>query len=177
MAEEFSNFLNNFREAPLKEQIDTLAETMEKLMAIVLRVPEMMDSSISQVNNRISRLEAKINKLEKSTPKISETDIKRALRQPLNDIKEELRQSVNDERFILTNIKKDLSHFQKLSDNLSQYEHSNKQTELFMKNRMKELKEMSVKYYLGKKCRNCDAINPLLSKFCLNCGLELDSDE
>jgi len=64
MADEFSRVMKGYSEAPLKERVEGLADVIEKIMAIVLKIPEMTDNSIGILNSRIVSLESRLSSIE-----------------------------------------------------------------------------------------------------------------
>ena len=64
MAEEFSNFLDQTREAPLREKVDGLSDIIEKMMMLIMSIPENVDRLFSNINDKITNIDIKINGLE-----------------------------------------------------------------------------------------------------------------
>ena len=64
MAEEFSNFLDQTREAPLREKVDGLSEIIEKMMMLIMSIPDNVDKLFSNINDKITGIDKKINGLE-----------------------------------------------------------------------------------------------------------------
>ena len=54
MAEEFFKMMNANSEAPLKERVEGLADVIEKIMQIVLKIPEMTDVHIQVITNQMT---------------------------------------------------------------------------------------------------------------------------
>jgi hypothetical protein len=61
MAEEFANFMQETRKAPLEEKLNTFGDIVEKMMSMILRIPDLVDQSLAVVSQRISTLESRIN--------------------------------------------------------------------------------------------------------------------
>ena len=64
MAEEFFSVMNSYSEAPLKERVEGLADEIEKIMTITLKIPEMVDQSIQMLSNNINGLDGRIKAIE-----------------------------------------------------------------------------------------------------------------
>ena len=63
MAEEFANFMQETRKAPLEEKLNTFGDVVEKMMSMILRIPDLVDQSLAIVGQRISTLESRINSI------------------------------------------------------------------------------------------------------------------
>ncbi len=63
MAEEFANFMQETRKAPLEEKLNTFGDVVEKMMIMILRIPDLVDQSLAVVGQRISTLESRINSI------------------------------------------------------------------------------------------------------------------
>ena len=61
MAEEFNSFLASAKKSPIEEKINAFGDIIEKIMSIVLRIPDLVDNSLSGINQHISSLETRIN--------------------------------------------------------------------------------------------------------------------
>jgi hypothetical protein len=64
MADEFNAVLNSMREAPIRDQIEGLSEVIEKMMILIMSIPERVDAMVSDLNNQINGLNSKITNLE-----------------------------------------------------------------------------------------------------------------
>ncbi len=64
MADEFNAVLNSMREAPIREQVEGLSEVIEKMMMLIMSIPERVDIMIAQLNNQIGTLQSQISTLE-----------------------------------------------------------------------------------------------------------------
>jgi hypothetical protein len=64
MADEFFNTMSSYSEAPLKERIDGMGDVIEKIMTIVLRIPDLVDTSITALLGQIQSIDGKIGSLE-----------------------------------------------------------------------------------------------------------------
>ena len=65
-------------EAPLKERVEGLADIIEKIMTITLRIPDLTDNSIQAVLTQIEGLSARISELETLNSRISAIEGKMA---------------------------------------------------------------------------------------------------
>ena len=62
-AEEFADFLDSTRKAPLEEKLNAFGDIIEKIMSIVLRIPDLVDQSLDAVNEKVSNLQNQLNSL------------------------------------------------------------------------------------------------------------------
>ena len=62
-AEEFASFLDSTRKAPLEEKLNAFGDIIEKIMSIVLRIPDLVDQSLGSVNDKVLNLQTQINNL------------------------------------------------------------------------------------------------------------------
>ena len=62
-AEEFASFLDSTRKAPLEEKLNAFGDIIEKIMSIILRIPDLVDQSLGSVNEKVSNLQNQINSL------------------------------------------------------------------------------------------------------------------
>jgi len=60
MAEEFANFMNETKKAPLEEKLNAFGDIVERMMSVILRIPDLVDQSLAGVGQRISTLESRI---------------------------------------------------------------------------------------------------------------------
>ena len=60
MAEEFANFMNETKKAPLEEKLNAFGDIVERMMSVILRIPDLVDQSLASVAQRISTLESRI---------------------------------------------------------------------------------------------------------------------
>ena len=60
-AEEFASFLESTKKAPIEEKLDAFGEIIEKIMTIVLKIPDLVDISIQDVNSKISNIQNQLN--------------------------------------------------------------------------------------------------------------------
>ena len=65
MAEEFANFLQETRKAPLEEKLNAFGDIVEKIMTIVLKIPDLVDQSIQTVSSKVTTLENQLNNLNR----------------------------------------------------------------------------------------------------------------
>ena len=61
MAEEFANFMQETRRAPLEEKLNAFGEIIERMMSMLLRIPDLVDQSLSTITQKISTLESQIS--------------------------------------------------------------------------------------------------------------------
>ncbi|MCK4687441.1 MAG: hypothetical protein KAT66_04880, partial [Candidatus Lokiarchaeota archaeon] len=66
MAEEFSNFLAETRKAPLEEKLNAFGDIIEKIMQIILKIPDLVDQSIQNINSKVSSLQTQVNAINSS---------------------------------------------------------------------------------------------------------------
>jgi hypothetical protein len=64
MADEFNAVLNSMREAPIREQVEGLSEVIEKMMMLIMSIPDQVDMMVGQLQSQISDLQTKISGLE-----------------------------------------------------------------------------------------------------------------
>ncbi|MFW9785355.1 MAG: hypothetical protein ACFFFB_23950, partial [Candidatus Heimdallarchaeota archaeon] len=60
-AEEFASFLDSTRKAPIEEKLNAFGDIVEKIMQIVLKIPDLVDHSLQDVNSRVSNLQNQLN--------------------------------------------------------------------------------------------------------------------
>lgn len=60
-AEEFASFLDSTRKAPMEEKLNAFGEIVEKIMQIVLKIPDLVDHSLQGINSNVSNLQNQIN--------------------------------------------------------------------------------------------------------------------
>ncbi|MHA1584099.1 MAG: hypothetical protein ACTSWL_02500 [Promethearchaeota archaeon] len=73
MAEELFNGLNFHSEGNIKEQVNNLADVMEKIMIILLKIPEMVDGSIQILSQNINNIQTQVNQIDS---KVSQLETK-----------------------------------------------------------------------------------------------------
>ena len=61
MAEEFANFMQETRKAPLEEKLNSFGDIVEKMMFMILKIPDLVEQSLTAINQKISTLETRIN--------------------------------------------------------------------------------------------------------------------
>ncbi len=64
MADEFFSVMKGYSEAPLKERVEGLADVIEKIMTITLRIPEMVDQSLTLLSGQITGLDGRLKAME-----------------------------------------------------------------------------------------------------------------
>jgi len=60
MAEEFANFMRETKKAPLEEKLNAFGDIVERMMSVILRIPDLVDQSLVVVNQKISTLESRL---------------------------------------------------------------------------------------------------------------------
>ncbi|MFX0017438.1 MAG: hypothetical protein ACFFAK_12055 [Promethearchaeota archaeon] len=73
MAEEFANFMQETRRAPLEEKLNAFGDIVERMMSMILRIPDLVDQSLLTLNQKISTLESQINTLNNNMASIKST--------------------------------------------------------------------------------------------------------
>jgi len=63
MAEEFANFMQETRKAPLEEKLNAFGDIVERMMSMLLRIPDLLDQTLSNFNQKISSIESKMNNM------------------------------------------------------------------------------------------------------------------
>lgn len=66
-------------ERPVKEQVATLSDFVEKMMYLVLKIPELIDNSIIYLSSQLSQMQSKVSELEQ---KVSYIEQNSAVQQP-----------------------------------------------------------------------------------------------
>ena len=61
MAEEFANFMQETKKAPLEEKLNAFGDIVERMMSVILKIPDLVDQSLAVVNQKISTLESRFN--------------------------------------------------------------------------------------------------------------------
>ena len=61
MAEEFANFMQETRKAPLEEKLNSFGDIVEKMMFMILKIPDLVEQSLAAINQKISTIETRIN--------------------------------------------------------------------------------------------------------------------
>lgn len=64
MADEFNAVLDSMREAPLREQVSGLSEVIEKMMMLIMSIPDQVDAMVAGLQSQIGGLQSKISGLE-----------------------------------------------------------------------------------------------------------------
>ena len=62
-AEEFASFLDNTRKAPMEEKISAFGDIIEKIMQIVLKIPDLVDNSLNDINSKVSNLQNQLTSI------------------------------------------------------------------------------------------------------------------
>jgi hypothetical protein len=63
MAEEFANFMQETRKAPLEEKLNAFGDIVERMMSMLLRIPDLVDQTLSNFNQKISSIESRMNNI------------------------------------------------------------------------------------------------------------------
>lgn len=61
IAEEFASFLDQTRKAPMEEKLNAFGDIVEKIMQIILKIPDLVDISLQDVNSKVSNLQNQLN--------------------------------------------------------------------------------------------------------------------
>jgi hypothetical protein len=61
MAEEFNSFLSEAMKSPLEEKVNAFGDIVEKMMTMILRIPDFVDQSLGVITQKLTTLETKIN--------------------------------------------------------------------------------------------------------------------
>ncbi|MHA2282907.1 MAG: hypothetical protein ACXAC5_18855 [Promethearchaeota archaeon] len=64
-AEEFASFLDSTRKAPMEEKLSAFGDIVEKIMQIVLKIPDLVDQSIQDVNSKIGNLQNQLTTINR----------------------------------------------------------------------------------------------------------------
>ena len=56
-AEEFASFLESTKKAPMEEKLSAFGDIVEKIMQIVLKIPDLVDNSLQDINSKVSNLQ------------------------------------------------------------------------------------------------------------------------
>ena len=56
-AEEFASFLDTTRKAPMEEKLTAFGVIVEKIMQIILKIPDLVDISLQDVNSKVTNLQ------------------------------------------------------------------------------------------------------------------------
>ena len=63
IAEEFASFLDQTRKAPMEEKLNAFGDIVEKIMQIILKIPDLVDVSLQDVNSKVSNIQNQLNAL------------------------------------------------------------------------------------------------------------------
>jgi hypothetical protein len=63
MAEEFANFMQETKKAPLEEKLNAFGDIVERMMSVILKIPDLVDQSLATVNQKIFSLESQFTKI------------------------------------------------------------------------------------------------------------------
>ena len=88
IAEEFASFLDQTRKAPMEEKLNAFGDIVEKIMQIILKIPDLVDISLQDVNSKVSNIQNQLNALNgditalKSRPVAAASPVSAAPRAP-----------------------------------------------------------------------------------------------
>jgi hypothetical protein len=60
-AEEFASFLDQTRKAPMEEKLSAFGDIVEKIMQIVLKIPDLVDVSLNDINSKVDNLQNQLS--------------------------------------------------------------------------------------------------------------------
>jgi hypothetical protein len=60
-AEEFSSFLDKARKSPIEDKVNAFGDIVEKMMSMILRIPDLVDQSLLTINQKLTSLETRLN--------------------------------------------------------------------------------------------------------------------
>jgi hypothetical protein len=63
MAEEFSKYLERARGEPIEKKVNDFGQIVEKMMQLVLRIPEIVDESLANMNSKMNEIEQKVSNM------------------------------------------------------------------------------------------------------------------
>jgi len=63
IAEEFASFLDQTRKAPMEEKLNAFGDIVEKIMQIILKIPDLVDISLQDINSKVSNIQNQVNAL------------------------------------------------------------------------------------------------------------------
>ena len=63
MAEEFNSFLAKAKKSPIEDKVNAFGDIIEKIMSIVLRIPDLVDNSLNGINQKIASLESRVSSM------------------------------------------------------------------------------------------------------------------
>ncbi|MFW9896925.1 MAG: hypothetical protein ACFFD7_14055 [Candidatus Thorarchaeota archaeon] len=64
-AEEFASFLDSTRKAPMEEKLNAFGDIVEKIMQIVLKIPDLVDRSLQDVNSKVANLQNQLTSINR----------------------------------------------------------------------------------------------------------------
>ncbi|MFW9897453.1 MAG: hypothetical protein ACFFD7_16735 [Candidatus Thorarchaeota archaeon] len=64
-AEEFASFLDSTRKAPMEEKLSAFGDIVEKIMQIVLKIPDLVDQSLQDVNSKVANLQNQLTSINR----------------------------------------------------------------------------------------------------------------
>lgn len=64
MADEFASFIADAKKSPLEEKVNAFGDIVEKIMTIILRIPDLVDQRIGVLQTTINKLTNDINAIK-----------------------------------------------------------------------------------------------------------------
>ena len=64
-AEEFASFLDSTRKAPMEEKLSAFGDIVEKIMQIVLKIPDLVDNSLQDINSKVTNLQNQLTAINR----------------------------------------------------------------------------------------------------------------
>ena len=63
-AEEFANFIAEAKKSPIEDKVNAFGEIVEKIMTILLQIPDLVDRQVSAIQTKLNGLTNEINTLK-----------------------------------------------------------------------------------------------------------------
>lgn len=63
-AEEFANFIAEAKKSPLEDKVNAFGDIVEKIMTIILKIPDLVDRQVSAIQTKLNGLTNEINTLK-----------------------------------------------------------------------------------------------------------------
>lgn len=64
MADEFASFIADAKKSPIEEKVNAFGDIVEKIMTIILRIPDLVDDRIGALQTKINSLSNDINTIK-----------------------------------------------------------------------------------------------------------------
>ena len=64
MADEFASFIADAKKSPLEEKVNAFGDIVEKIMTIILRIPDLVDQRIGVLQTTINNLTNELNTIK-----------------------------------------------------------------------------------------------------------------